>query len=652
MFFKKLGWTGAQVAVFISLCAFFAFLLFFQIELPVADDMARHLVNGREVLHGNFDVLYKNVYSFTMPNAPFVNHHWLFGVITYPLYKIIGWSGLVIFKIIVLLSAFVLLFLTALRRGGFWPAAIFSIPTILILVERGALRPEMFSYLFIALFLFMLYRLEEEPENKKILYSLVPAQILWVNMHIFFILGPVLVAGFLFEKIVLNFREWRTNLLIRRLSILFGTLVLACLINPNGWQGALLPFRIFSNYGIGVSENQSILSFVQGSPFWFNMPLLSFWFTVGLLGVAFLINIRRQSKNLFLVLGSTATAILGFVLFRSIVLFAFMFLPAIAGETGKWFADLEAKKNGGKILAGVLIFVMFFLVLLKITGKAFDDVKIGIGLTETSNDAADFFLEAGLEGPIFNDYDSGSYLIHNFYPKEKVFVDNRPEAYSEDFFSSSYLPSFLDENTWQNLLRTYEFNTIFFYRYDEGNGVQDFLYHRLNDPEWALIYMDMYAIIFVRDNEANKEIVEKYKITSENIESRMQYLTDSTNMQYMVAAADNFNFVGRTDLGMKTFFDVVERWPSKGKIWMVMGEWELGADNPKSPLLALSYLQKAIDVGYGTAEAYTFLGAAYNRIGYQAKAVQALEKALRINPNREDAKEILENIKKDSGLIQ
>ena len=46
-----------------------------------AVDIGRHIKNGEMVFLGNFQVPYKNFYSFTHPDYLFINHHWFFGVI-------------------------------------------------------------------------------------------------------------------------------------------------------------------------------------------------------------------------------------------------------------------------------------------------------------------------------------------------------------------------------------------------------------------------------------------------------------------------------------------------------------------------------------------------------------------------------------------
>src|SRR5581483_6872719 len=249
-----LQFKNTKTAAFVLLLVFLTSILSYQIDLHNADDMARYLMNGKMIFHGQWDVLYKNFYSFTLPTQPFVNHHWLFGPIVYPLHQIIGWDGLTIFKIMVFLAAFVILFLTSLKKADFWLVALFWVPTIFIMSERSALRPQMFSYLFLAIFLYILTEFEANPKSNKI-YWLIPIQILWVNIHLFFPVGVALVGGFLFEKIILNSKNYKNNPAIKKLATVFGLLVLACLVNPNFMNGALYPLKIFNNYGLDVSEN-------------------------------------------------------------------------------------------------------------------------------------------------------------------------------------------------------------------------------------------------------------------------------------------------------------------------------------------------------------------------------------------------------------
>ncbi len=643
----------AKLAAFVLLLIFFTSIVTYQIALPAADDMARHLVNGREILQGNFSVLYKNVYSYTLPEAPFVNHHWLSGVIFYLLFVVIGWKGLVIFKILVLLATFTILFETALRRSDFWLVSMFSIPAIFLFTERSSLRPEIFSYLFIAIFLYVLIDLEKNPDSKKVFW-LIPLQLLWVNMHLFFIVGPALVGGYLVEKMVEQRKNLWGNHLVRNLLIVLLLLFAVSLVNPNGLRGALYPIKIFQDYGFDVQENNPLSYFFKTFPFGSNIAMAIFIPSVVLLGLSFVINVKRKKRPIFLFLGSVATAAGGFVIARLLSAFgAFFLLAAPENFTGPWnklkvFLERFGQDQEKIRKAAGILFILMLLLLIIVSRSFLVDKKLGLGLTVRAEDAGQFFKDNNLQGPIFNDYDSGSYLIYYLYPKEKVFVDNRPEAYSGEFWKSNYEPLIQDEAYWQENLPKYNFNVIFFYRYDAGPKIADFFYRRLIDPEWALVYVDNYAVIYLRNVPANKDIIEKWKITPENAQVRMSYLLESGDYEGMVGAADNFNLVGRTDLAREAFWRVVTRWPERGKVWKVMADWQLSDNSIESTLLSIMYLNRALEAGYRTTETYSLLAAAYIRVGYLEEARKEINHILSIDPEDKDALDLLEIIKSRS----
>jgi hypothetical protein len=141
--------------------------------------------------------------------------------------------------------------------------------------------------------------------------------------------------------------------------------------------------------------------------------------------------------------------------------------------------------------------------------------KKGFGLYPENNASAQFFREKEIQGPIFNNYDIGSYLIFHLFPKERVFVDNRPEAYPTSFFQEIYIPIQENEETWQKLSEKYNFNAIFFSHRDITPWAQKFLINRINDKNWAPVFADNFAIIFLKRNGLNKKIIEKYEIPKE-----------------------------------------------------------------------------------------------------------------------------------------
>lgn len=636
---KKIQIT--KILIFVILLAYLTSLITYRIQLPVADDIARHIINGSEILDGHFDVLYQNVYSYTEPDHSFVNHHWLSGVIFFLLFKTIGWDGLVIFKVIIFLITFTLLFFSAKRKSNFWLAAVFSIPSILILAGRADVRPEIFSYLFIAICIYFLFHLEDNEQSNKIFW-LIPLQLLWVNLHIFFPIGIMLVGGFLLEKIILNWKNIKENILIKKLTIIFFAIILVCLINPNGFVGATEPFRIFSNYGIDVNENYSMAEFLKTEIFWSYPSMIAFVGSALLLALSYIANFvfALKNKHIFLFIASLATITIGFLMVRNITFFSFIFLPAIATNINNLGFIIKYKWKYKEVFLWFCIISFTTIWLTKV-----DLGELRTGLFPRSEEAVNFIKQNNIIGPIFNDYDSGSYLIYGLFPQEKVFVDNRPEAYSEDFFINTYLPMMQDEAVWRTVSQKYDFNTIFIYQYNMGPYIRPFIFRRLSDPEWVLVYAGTYDFVFIKNIPDNQNIIEKFKITPENADMKLDHLVVSNRFDDQIAAADIFNLLGREDLGKNVFLNVLKQWPDKKEVWMVMGEWEVNGSRKDRDLYAgIEYLEKAIDLGQKTAEAYYYLALGYFRTMQDAKAKDALDLALKINPDYQAAKDLLEEM--------
>jgi amino acid transporter len=215
---------------------------------------------------------------------------------------------------------------------------------------------------------------------------------------------------------------------------------------------------------------------------------------------------------------------MAFLTIRNFAFFGLFALPVFSLNiiyVLKWWSE---RKNNPiiltpeikKVLFVVLVIIVFFFNFFT-QSRIFLPLKsdLGTGLLPDVNKSIEFFEENSLSGPIFNNYDIGSFLIFHLFPKEKVFVDNRPEAYPATFFEEEYIPMQENEKIWEKLDNFYQFNIIFFYRHDATPWGQPFLIKRLEDPNWAPVFIDELTIIFLKDNPANQTIIENYQIPRE-----------------------------------------------------------------------------------------------------------------------------------------
>ncbi|MBI4087176.1 hypothetical protein HY416_04365 [Candidatus Kaiserbacteria bacterium] len=538
----------------------------------VTADLGRHIANGRLFLE-TWQTIDTNTYSYTHPDFPVANHHWLSGVLFYLTFIVGGFAGTHLMFILVSAAAFLIFFRIAWKKGGLPLASVFALLLLPIIAERTEVRPEAFSYLLAGVYFFLLLRHREGRLSAKALaITLGILQVLWVNLHIYFFVGWVLVGTFLLEDIVMRGRRHAST---KTLALCFGIVLAAVFVNPFTLEGALAPFTIFNEYGYRLVENQSV---------WFlrsilNRPNLLYFEIVSaaLVGSFILVFIREKrilgasqevvdsfdrmvrsrgtaSQDLLRYFRSEAngnsqkvyssckeeTVIqpeqrrygenirivelilgLGFgvaaaLALRNFTIFGLFALPLFAENVAHAFPSIKtsASRTAEWMLAGVIAVI----VLLFVTGemrKAYAYPPHALGLLPGNERSAEFFLAHDLKGPIFNNYDIGGYLIHYLYPHERVFVDNRPEAYPAEFFRNVYIPMQENETVWNEQDATHHFNTIFFSYHDYTPWAQQFLVARINDPDWAPVYADNFVIIFLKRNEQNTAIISEFEIPRE-----------------------------------------------------------------------------------------------------------------------------------------
>lgn len=552
------------IFLFVFLFLLYGYFLAHKIDLTTAD-LGRHIKNGEILLVGAADtrrfedadkrgfilpsILTSNFYSYTHPQFPVTNHHWGSGVLFYVIWRFFGFLGVHLFFIALSLATLFVFLLSAKERAGWGNAGVAALLAIPLLAERTEIRPEAFSYLFSGLFFLILSHrnIVFAYDRKQILYSekrlwLLPVlQIVWVNMHIYFLLGPLIIGAFLLEDLIryarrnsatsprtIEDRGTFTKKRLKTLGLLFFLTAGATFISPFGYRAITEAATLFQNFGYRLAENQSV---------WFlerlgmsNPNFLVFKIALAALVLSYVwILIKKRpsfsSARFFVMLGMTILALFAV---RNFALFGFFLIPVLAGNISGFLPENIPQRRLASIAAG-LACAAFILAVSFGVPRFFPYWRgFGFGIEDGNSASADFIREQEISGPIFNNYDIGGYLIFYLFPSgpeeilqskistgKRVFVDNRPEAYPSAFFQETYIPMQETDEAWSRELRRYDFNAIVFSYRDITPWAQKFLVTRIKDTGWAPVFADSKVLVFLRRAEENKAVISRFELPKE-----------------------------------------------------------------------------------------------------------------------------------------
>ncbi len=515
-----------KVLIFVLLLFWFGVLMAQKADLTTSD-LGRHLQNGKWVLENHFDILrqdsplFENFYSYTNPDFSVPNHHWGSGIVFYSIYKFSGFAGLSLIYVILSLLTLAIFFRIAAKESDFTTATLLALLLVPLMAERREIRPEVFSYFFAGIFFWLLWSWRKGKCAASRLYILPLLMIFWVNLHVYFFLGIFLIGVFwlteasrlVFSK--LNDEDFSVEIKrIKNLSAVALLSVFASLLNPFGWRGLVYPLQIFRNYGYTIVENKSVWFVerygIQNS----NFTLVKVVIILLVLSFALLHFTNRRKISARYLLFALCFGSLGWLAIRNFTLLGFFALPILAANAEGLFSIREKERSPARE-NGLTIFYAFVCLFAVFSSWQFLSSHLhdrGFGLLAENGRAGGFLRENDIKGPIFNNYDIGGYLIWNLYPQEKVFVDNRPEAYPDSFFEKIYKPMQESRDSWKEQLEKYGFNAVVFSNRDVTPWGQSFLEEIAKDNDWARVYKDGYAVIFLRRNQINDPVINRYQI--------------------------------------------------------------------------------------------------------------------------------------------
>lgn len=527
-------------------------LIIFAANVEIKDlDLWLHLGVGRYIVETQ-SIPSSDILSATIAGRPWINHEWLFQVILYMIYQQGGVDGLIAFQVGMVVITFILLLFFGYSREKLGFINLFLLLIFFVYQTRFTLRPDMFSLLFLAM---DIYLLGLYLANRATLWIMFVIQVIWSNIHGFFIFGPLLaLLAICVEYLKRHFRlPWQWHKIgalsdseFKRLKQIALALILACLVNPYGVQGVFYPFQVLfslSNESKVFFEHISELQqpIVLSNVFSFDSyPAFRILFLLSFL--SFLFNFRRIDIGVFvswlIFLIFSLAALRNLTFFAFIAYFTFLvnaqyipfsdFFSKMAqkifrnGSSRRFFNLL--KKNvhwpslGGIILNVFLISLMLdSLTQMPLRGY-FDFERYerksefgGISQRNFPIKAVDFLAENHIGGNFFNDFNSGAYLVGRCSPKIKVFIDGRTEVYGAQFFKEYQKIWSGDKKLFEEYAARFQLTGAFLNSVyvPAPAGILRYLYEH---KDWALVYFDYDAAIFLKRIPANDAWIRQFSV--------------------------------------------------------------------------------------------------------------------------------------------
>jgi tetratricopeptide (TPR) repeat protein len=500
--------------ILLLLCVvFFGFCILFAAQKISSFDIWWHLKSGEWIWH-NKAVPIVDPFSYTFQGAEWTDFEWLFQAVIYPIYQLGEFRGLIIFKIIVVLLTFTILFLTCRKmdEGKAWLS--FTLLFIALLVARGrfTVRPQIIFLFFLTFYLyfFTLYQGKRITTRQLILF-LVPAQFLWANFHSSFLMGILLVGiyalGRFFPLALSHHRDLKPvfqDEKLRSLLFLCLLLVLTSLLNPHTYRAFLIPFKTAGSEETlkGIAEwaplnIRGLGLFIVDPTMWFRALFLlgaaSFWIS---------------RRNLTRVENMVIFALFSYLAFKHIRFcgaFAVATVPIIVNN----FSQLQWQMRGWKWIRLIpLLFIIAFSMnevrtLIRVE-------RLGLGVWNHYPEATvNFLKQHDVRGKIFNTYGHGGYIIWHLWPDIPVFIDGRtPTIYDQNFFWL-YAMAERKEAVWEEVSKRYGVEIVLV-RDDREKGYAS-LFHWLDkDENWRLVAFDDNSNLYMKQGTEFDGLIEKY----------------------------------------------------------------------------------------------------------------------------------------------
>ncbi len=456
-------------------------------------------------------------YALFHPGKAPVLYQWLTELAFHFVHKLSGLTGLVVLLAAVLAYAFICLPLAQLRRSSVPDVLAIALTCLTVLSTsfHFLARPEIFSYLFLGLWIELILQVDSGPKSQPaILAAAALMMILWCNFHSGFALGLTVLVVYVACRLTAKpapgaGKGSQASLLIKLLCCS----VLATALNPWGvrlWR--YLPELFFMPFNGRIVELRS-LSVADLSEFTY-YPYIALTALVASLMLWRCRSIGWRSVGLFPLLTAFGWAAAGLCCRRLIPFSALLMLAAVSCMYRQVKMAAPANVRLGQpslscLLSGwsralkryydptSAVFNLSVPLLAMLGAYMVALNVVALRLPQSSSafrppvEAVKFLARAGLSGRLFNDAQFGDLIIWQLGKQLPVFIDTRYDMYGERLIAD-YLRIISATDNWRELVDSYAIDLVFVSASDRLSSELKTL------PGWRELYRDELAVIAQR----------------------------------------------------------------------------------------------------------------------------------------------------------
>lgn len=485
-------WQTILIALLL-LCSFFLFLG------PIADgDFFWHLKTGEWIWQHKMLPQTDPFSAATMP-APgsaiqeetsrfILRGYWLAQVLFFGIWEWFGPAGVIILRALLYTGIVALILFWTKKKSPFFAAFIAACLLADLLREFPGERPQIITFLFTPLTLYLLEQIRTRPERTVLRKDLaLPLlMLLWPQLHGGYVLGVALIIIYLLEVGVGALRNKAG--LPTRIMLLYGVSLLATFLNPNTYHVIYILLASTS------SQTGSIQEYL--SPVTAAMQLGEYYpaYFLFLIGAAVVLLFKFKTME--------RVHIAVVILFGGLSLTGLRYMPYFLMTAPLVCRYVQVRRFKHENLVLFLVLALWVL--------SADKAELASASIEKSfpRGAVSFIHDKRPEGGIFNYYGWGGYVIQ-YLPEYPAFIDGRGlhERSNVDYDLGLW------STEWERVFHTHHINVVLIPALSLSSGeIFPLAMHLLQHNEWFLVFKDDWSVVFARQTPQNQKIIHDHAI--------------------------------------------------------------------------------------------------------------------------------------------